>query len=46
MFVKLSNILNFSSNEEGTKVASLPETPGKNKVGPCGGHRGVPLRYL
>lgn len=27
MFVKLSNILNFSFNEEVTKLASLPERP-------------------
>lgn len=27
IFVKLSNILNFSSNEDGSKLASLPEKP-------------------
>lgn len=33
MFVKLSSILNFSSNEEMTKLASLLEKPEKEQGG-------------
>lgn len=33
LFVKLNNVLNFSSNEEMTKLASLPEKPEQEQGG-------------